>query len=468
MHTPRLLLRAAAVLLTGYLPTFAGITIVESELEAESAGLAGFYQYGVAVDLDGDTAVVGSHMLNSMTGGVFVFTRWGDAWTQQALLTPSGGAAGDHFGLNAAIEGDTIVVGSPLQNAEQLADSGVGYVYVRSGESWSEQAILSANDVEAGALFGQAVAISGETIAVRASLAAGPLGADQGAVYVFIRSGGAWTQQAKLTAADGAIGSSMIGTALAIHGDTLVVGAPGATTPSGTGCAYVFVRETGAWSQQAKIVPSGTRNFGFSMSLSGNTLIVGSPDDSGPAGMNQGSAFVYRRLGGVWSQDVRLHAAPGAPFGQFGWSVAVQNDWGAVGALYGDYVIGKTYIYSRTGSNWNFETAVIPPSDGVSDDWSGWSVALNADTLLVGAPFFSGPGHVDEGRVFSYRLTIPGDLNCDTQINADDAERFVQSLLDPEGASESQRGCSILHADVNEDGRIDGEDIGPFVGLLLE
>jgi len=466
MRTQAFPISFLAALLGSVGPAVAGITIVESELIAESEGLAGFYQYGVAVDLDADTAVVGSHMLNGMTGGAFVFTRSGDEWGQQALLIPSGGTAGDHFGLNAAIEGDVIVVGSPYQDPEQSVDSGVAYVYVRSGETWSEQAVLTANDVETGALFGQAVAISGNTIAVRAARAAGPLGAEQGAVYVFVYGEGVWTQQAKLTG-DGSIGSS-IWTTLAIHGDTLVIGAPNVSTPAGTGCVYVFVRDDGAWSQETKIAPSGTSSFGFAVSLSGDTLIVGSPDDAGPAGWNQGSAFVYRRIGGVWTQDVRLFAESGAPFGRYGWSVAVQNDWGAVGALYGDYVIGKTFIYSRTGSNWSFEMAVIPPGDGISDEWSGWSLSLNADTLLVGAPFFSGEGNVDEGRVFSYRLTIPGDLNCDTQINSTDTGLFLLRLVDPIAAVQRQGGCSIEHADLNGDGRIDGDDIAPFVSLLLD
>jgi hypothetical protein len=229
-------------------------------------------------------------------------------FTQQAKLTASDGNDANQFGFSVGISGETAVVGA--NNGQ-----GSAYVFVRSGAAWNEQAKLTASDGAGGDQFGGSVAISGETVVVGARQ--DDLGAniDQGSAYVFVRSGTTWSQQTKLTASDGAA-NDFFGGSVAISGETTVVGAlsdnVGANTNQGS--AYVFVRSGVSWNEQAKLTASDgatSDQFGNSVAISGETVIVGASGDDVGANPNQGSAYVFMRSGGSWSQQTRLMAVLG-------------------------------------------------------------------------------------------------------------------------------------------------------------
>ena len=152
-----------------------------------------------------------------------MFVRSGGAWTQQAKLTASDAAADDRFGISVAVAGDTAVVGAFLDDTLAGTDAGSAYVFVRSGGAWTQQAKLTASDAAADDPFGDSVAVAGDT-AVVGALDDTLAGTDAGSAYVFVRSGGAWTQQAKLTASDAAA-DDQFGYSVAVAGDTAVVGA---------------------------------------------------------------------------------------------------------------------------------------------------------------------------------------------------------------------------------------------------
>src|SRR5207247_2438966 len=173
--------------------------------------------------------------------------------TQQAQLTASDGAASDEFGWSVAISGDTVVVGAFLDDVVANGDQGSAYVFSRSGTTWTQQAKLTASDGAASDEFGCSVAISGDTVVVGAYLDNVGANTDQGSAYVFVRSGTIWTQQQKLTASDGAA-SDGFGYSLAISGDVVVVGAFGDDVGANAdqGSAYVFVRNVTTWTQQAQ------------------------------------------------------------------------------------------------------------------------------------------------------------------------------------------------------------------------
>src|SRR6266508_458911 len=171
--------------------------------------------------------------------------------------------------------------------------AGSAYVFVRSGTGWSQQAKLTASDAASGDRFGDAVGISGNTVVVGASDAA----SDAGSAYVFVRSGTSWSQQAMLTASDAAV-FDLFGRALAVSGDTAVIGAPSDDTDAGpnAGSAYVFVRSGTSWSQQAKLTASDAAAFDFfgaAVAISGDTVVVGALADDTDAGSNAGSAYVF-------------------------------------------------------------------------------------------------------------------------------------------------------------------------------
>ena len=189
----------------------------------------------------GDTAVVGAEGDDdngAYSGSAYVFVRSGSVWTEEAKLTASDGAAVDYFGVSVSVSGDTAVVGA-WSGDGIVADSGSAYVFVRSGTTWSEQAELTASDGAADDWFGFAVSVSGDTAVVGADYD-DDNGMNSGSAYVFVRSGTTWTEQAKLTASDGAA-TDVFGRSVSVSGDAAVLGAR-LDDDNGTdsGSAYVF------------------------------------------------------------------------------------------------------------------------------------------------------------------------------------------------------------------------------------
>ena len=186
----------------------------------------------------------------------------------------------DLFGSSVAIAGDTIVVGAWWDDDNGEA-SGSAYVFTRTGTTWTEQAKLTASDGAAFERFGFSVAIAGDTIVVGAYL-----DDNVGSAYVFTRTGTIWTQQAKLLGSDGA--PSNFGISVAIVGDTIVVGAREAS--------YVFTRTGTTWIEQAKLAASdgaGSDQFGYSVTIAGNTVVVGAYWDDTDNGNDSGSVYIY-------------------------------------------------------------------------------------------------------------------------------------------------------------------------------
>jgi hypothetical protein len=300
-------------------------------------------------------------------------------FAQQAYLKASNADADDRFGTGVAISADTLVVGAPhtvrygtdSSADNSTADPGAAYIFTRSGGVWSQQAVLMASNAErgwaenysaaflftnVGDLFGYSVAISDDTVVVGApfedsSVGSGGMNNSQynsGAAYVFTRSNGVWRQQALIKASNtGAFDE--FGTSVAISGDTLVVGAPGESS-GGTynlneaGAAYVFTRSSGVWSQQA-FLKAGDVNaddrFGASVAISGDTLVVGAPfEDSSASGS--------------------------------------ETDNSVSGA-------GAAYVFTRSSGVWS-QQAFLKATDAEEFDYFGTSVAITGETLVVGAP----------------------------------------------------------------------------------
>ena len=290
--------------------------------------------------------------------------------SQQAKLTAADAAVNDYFGLSVAIYGSTAVVGAPYKNTGTAA-----YVFVRSGSAWSQQAKLTAADGGSGDLFGSSVAIYGSTVLV------GAPGANSftGAAYVFARSGTAWSQQAMLTAAHGAP-SDRFGWSVAIYGSTAVVGAP--YRKSGT--AYVFARSGTAWSQQAQLAATDGAVgglFGSSVAIYGSTALVSAPHENS----DTGAAYVFARSGTAWSQQAKL-TARGTSGESLGWSVAIYGSTAVLGAPSNQFDTGAAYVFARSGTAWS-QQAKLTAADAASSDDFGGSVALYGSTAIAGAPY---------------------------------------------------------------------------------
>jgi len=224
-----------------------------------------------------------------------------------AKLLASDAAAGDSFGSSVSVSGDTAVIGAPWDDHASGAYAGSAYVFVLSGGVWTQQAKLTASDAAAYDWFGVSVAVSGDTAVIGSALGDLAGGTDAGSAYVFVRSSGVWTQQAKLTAADAAADDNF-GISVSVSADTALIGACGDEHAGGAyaGSAYVFVRSGGVWTQQAKLLASDAAAydlFGVSVAVSSDTAVIGSHRDDHAGGADAGSAYVFVRSGGVWTQQ---------------------------------------------------------------------------------------------------------------------------------------------------------------------
>jgi uncharacterized repeat protein (TIGR01451 family) len=383
-----------------------------------SDGIAGG-RFGLFASISGNTAVVGAPLQlvsgHASQGEAYVFVRSGDTWTQQATLTAADGTTGDMFGF-AAISGDTIVAGAPGHTVNGHAEQGDAYVFVRSGGAWSQQAILTSSDGAAGDLFGLP-AISGDTIAVGAVFHTVNGHGKQGEAYVFVRSGGTWSQQAILTSSDGAT-SDQFGY-VAISGNTIVAGAPNhaVNANSDQGEAYVFVKPPSGWTsgtETARLTSSdgaADDSFGDPIAISGNTVVTGASNKTVSGHTYQGEAYVFVEPSSGWAtgtETARLTSSDGAYDDGFGNSVAISGDTVAVGgynhAVNGHANQGEAYVFVKPLSGWTTgtETARLTSSDGAAGDWFGNIVAISGDGILVTAPYRTVSSHSSQGSAYFY------------------------------------------------------------------
>jgi hypothetical protein len=421
----RYTLALAVVLLLVTMPAWS-VTPVEVAKLLAADGAAGD-QFGYSVALSGDTAVIGARFddddVNGLeSGSAYVFTRSGTTWSQQAKLTAADGAARDWFGVRVAISGDTAVITADADDDDvNGVDSGSAYVFTRSGTTWSQQAKLTAADGAAVDLFGYSVTLSGDTAVFGARFDDDDVnGVDSGSAYVFTRSGTTWTQQAKLTAADGAAGDQF-GYSVALSGDTAVITADADDEDVNgvdSGSAYVFTRSGTTWRQQAKLTAAdGAAGdlFGVRVAISGDTAVIGARfDDDQVNGVDSGSAYVFTRSGTIWRQQARLAAADGAAGDWFGYSVAIFGDTALIGAHFDDDDVngvdsGSAYVFTRSGTTWS-QQSKLTAADGVAGDQFGGRVALSGDTALIGARLVNDViNDVDSGAAYVFTVVLDGD-----------------------------------------------------------
>lgn len=445
---------------SGALETVLDPVVQQAYLKASNRDIDDFFGYSVAAS--GETIVVGAPYENSKakgvdgnqldnskpdSGAVYVFSRSSGQWIQQAYLKPSNTGTGDSFGWSVAISGDSLVVGAPDEDSNAVGvngagnndfsnDSGAAYVFVRNGSSWTQQAYLKASNTGDQDHFGGTVAISGDTIVVgayaEASNAVGVNGNQAnnsspfaGAAYVFVRHGTTWTQQAYLKASNTHFGDRF-GTAVAVSGDTIVVGAQYEQSKAEgvngdqsddslayAGAAYVFTRVLDVWSQQAYLKASNTDaydRFGWAVAVDGDTIVVAAPNErSSATGVdgNQldestpgaGAVYVFDRTGTTWSQQAYLKASNTGALDAFGHALDVSKNALVVGAAWemsaatgvnGDQnddstnQAGAAYAFVRTGTGWS-QLAYLKASNTTWGDYFGTDVAVAGDAVAVGA-----------------------------------------------------------------------------------
>lgn len=388
-----------------------------AELHASDPGARDVF--GQSVSISGNTILVGSsnHSVASQRrGAAYVYVGSDTTWAQQAELTAADGQANDSFGCCVAISGDTTVIGAFRDDLVDGSHNHEGsvYVFVRGGTVWSQQAKLTASDAAAGDLFGIAVAINVDTIAIGAPYD-DDLGSNSGSVYVFVRSGTAWSQQAKLTASDGAAGD-LFGSALSLDGDNLLVGAPHHDdVASNSGSAYVFVRSGTSWSQQAKLGASDAAandSYGRSVSLLGDSLVVGAFQKQ-QHGIDSGCAYVSTRSGTTWTERTKLVASDAASFDYFGKSVSLAPGAIVIGACQKNVVgtaSGAAYLFVGSGATWT-QTRRLTPNNQSPREFFAGGVSASGGLTVIGAAFEDDTA-MNSGSAHVFWTESPGVSFC--------------------------------------------------------
>jgi hypothetical protein len=312
------------------------------------------------------------------------------AVTENQRFQPADRATGDLFSYDVAVDGARAIITAP--RGDVGGSRGSAYVYEQSGAGlWTQTAELGPLGATAS-FFGGSVDLEGN-FAVVGAADDNTLGVQAGAAYVFERTGGGWTQVAKLLAADGAQ-INYFGCDVAISGDQIIVGAFGHNgSGAQQGAAYIFSRQaSGVWSQTAKLqaaLPASNSEFGVTVDLDGDRAVIGAPND-GTAGLRSGAAYVFDKLaGGMWMESEKLTLASPTNLDAFGFSVSLTGDLLAVGAPrtpQGNNTNGSAHIFQATGAgDWTLMQRL--DTDYAQNNFGdfGRSVAITEEWLVIGA-----------------------------------------------------------------------------------
>lgn len=307
-------------------------------------------------------------------------------------LTASDGASNNWFGWSVAATEDVIVVGAPFYDEFDETGAivepsiGAAYVFERVNGNWVQTIRLITDDEETSSMFGWAVATNGDVIAVGAWNH--DVGSQKGAVFVFERQGGTWVETTRIDPMTGD-DQDRFGFSLSMEGNLLAVGAPlidqlsDASTP-----AYVFERDTdGSWDGTRLVAGDGSRGgvFGHSIALSGNTVVVGAPHDSQVI-TTAGAAYVFEYDGSDWNQVTKLVDPSGQMSDYFGRAVAIQADTIAVGAEFGGELnTGSIHMFERQGGVWTGAGVLMASDRSVDDRLGGGGMVVQDGQLVVGA-----------------------------------------------------------------------------------
>ena len=407
-------------------------------------------EFGLSVSISGDTVAVGAPDVgwSGIHGVVYLFTVPEGEQTsadEAIVLTSPRASSGDAFGGSVSISGDTIVVGAPWERDLELHEwyrVGAAYVFEKPPGGWastSQASRFTPPEVLSETFFGTSVAISGDTVVV---------GTQSGSAYVFSKPGDGWADTsvaAKLTASDGSE-DDQFGQSVAVSGDTVIVGAYLADLDEDEenfGAAYLFTKPNGGWEDTSDSVrltaPDGARGreFGQSLSMTGDTLVIGAPysgyntaygayreareaEDKTPY---LGAVYVFTKPDVGWenapSSSVKLTAPNGVPWTRFGWSVSVSSDAIAVGEPHSrrasepggyEYRSGAAYVFAKPSEGWSSaaEHRELPMPDIMPYDEYGSSVFTSGEVVVVGARDDDNENGPNAGSAYLFRMPTDG------------------------------------------------------------
>jgi hypothetical protein len=368
---------------------------------------------GSSVAISGNSALIGAMWADvnghDTQGAVYVFNKSGSTWTQGQKLVASDGAAGDHFGSSMALLGDTVFITAPLAAVNGQTWQGAVYVFTRTGGTWTQQQKLVAGHGQAFGTFGIAVAINANSAFIGAG------GANQGgvvvprSVYVFRFDPAArvhWSEKQTFDAPSSESSYGSFGASLAASTTTFLVGARATTVNGniGQGVAYVYNDINGSWTQtdQLSANDGGARdNFGVSLAIEGTTALIGSPGAVINGHISQGAVYRFDSSSGTWLQQQKLVASDGTSTSLLGASVNLKGDLALFGAYAAGNYKGAAYLFNSLPSGWA-QNQKLTASDGAAGDVFGYFTALDTGTALIGAYAAQVNGKTEQGAAYFY------------------------------------------------------------------
>ncbi len=376
-------------------------------------------EFGTSVSISGDIVVAGSPNVAAKMVGVgaaFIFKRpvagWTNMTTHTAKLTPFSAANYDYFGSSVAISGSRVVIGSPHFSQLDFIQDGSAYLFIKPPSGWVST--NTSRKVYPPAYLGNVKDYYGYSVAIDSNYAVvGAYGYkdNRGAAYVLYNNGSNWINIAKLTPTDSSVSNKYFGKSVSISGNTIVIGASQNfdNNCTDTGSVYVFVKPITGWAnmnQTAKLRPSDGNigsSFGCSVSISGDNIVVGARGNT--------CAYVFNKPLTGWHnmfQTGKLTCSTGGASNSFGCSVSIADNDIVVGS-YLEMGYGSAFVYTKPLSGWTnmVETAKLVPSNGTGDDYFGYSVGISGNTIVVGA--YGNDSVAPEGGM-AYVYTKPGTV----------------------------------------------------------
>ncbi len=343
----------------------------------------------------------------------------------ETKLTAPDAERGDEFGRAVAVQGNVAVVGAP--NAASAGfGTGAAYVFEKTASGWQLQQVLLAHDATSFSFFGCSVAIDGDRIVVGA-FGDQNAGNFAGAAYVFVRAGDKWTPEAKLTGSENSF-VDQFGISVAIKGDRIVCGAFGNSDfdQSEVGSAYVFRRIEGLWVQEQELTASDAASlarFGLSVTMNDDTIVVGADGDA-ELGFFSGAVYVFTFDGSSWVQQQKLQAQDAQAGASFGFHVAMDGDTLVVGAPQDDvgtHTLGAAYVFTRRSQVWLQDRKLVAKDSDASDGF-GLRVAVSGDTIAVGHVRDSDVA-IEGGAAYVYKLHGQSGWSLHEKLFPSDAAR---------------------------------------------
>lgn len=344
--------------------------------------------------------------LLAVAAGLFAPTARGQC--QIARVEAADKQTGDQFGQDLSFAGGVLVVGAHFKPGPTGPLTGAAYVYESGPGGFVQTAKLLASDIKSNDRFGYSVATDGQTIAV-GSRYKDDLGYGTGAVYLFEKVSGQWTEVQKLLPAD-PTANKFFGASVDVSGDSLIAGAElDSSVAPGAGSAYVFERQPGGpWIQTAKLTASDAAiddAFGSEVAIDGGRAVVSAKRDD-DKGAQSGSLYVFEKTpGGAWQQTAKLTASDGMPDDRLGHSVAIEGGLIVAGTLLGDGVepdTGSAYVFEWTGTSWVEAARLVDPAGSFADQF-GSEVAIEWPVVAVGAWGYEDSNLSDAGAVVLFR-----------------------------------------------------------------